>query len=378
MSWMKDQKLQGGKYVIDQVLGQGGFGTTYKAFDVGLKKTVVIKTPSEYLKNDENYDKYIKQFIQEGRVLEQLSQSPHPHIVRVIDRFQEGSTHCLVMNFVPGENLFQMVRRKGALPESEIIQYIRQIGEALTVVHQAGLVHRDAHPGNIMLESDSKAVLIDFGIAKQVVPSAISSTNKAGNQGYAPYEQTLRGSRQPTVDIYSLAATLYYAVTGRSPTSSLDRKLDNDSLIPAKQIVPDISDQLNKAILKGMALEPEDRPQSMQQWLAMLEVAKAMPSPKIQPSYSIEVIRPQSKSQSAFASLNELEQMLAKDELESDFRLSRLPLHLLVPISLIVYAGWIGYFIRLTRDGSNITFWVWAVTVILAIMPLIISCTLRM
>lgn len=184
--------------------------------------------------------------------------------------FKEGTIHCLVMDFVPGENLFEAVKRRGALPEAEIVRCIRQIGEALVVVHHAGLVHRDAHPGNIMLRSNGKAVLIDFGIAKELVPKTLSSKGIAGHEGFAPYEQMSRGSRDPTVDVYCLVATLYYGVTGQRPTTSLARKLDNTFLIPPKQINPSISDQLNQAILKGMALEAKDRPQSMQVWLTML------------------------------------------------------------------------------------------------------------
>ncbi len=198
-----------------------------------------------------------------------MSQDPHPHIVGVIDLFKEGAIHGWVMDFVPGKDLFEAVKRRGALPEAEIVPCIRQIGEALVVVHQAGLGHRDAHPGNIMLRSNGKAVLIDFGIAKELVPKTLSSKGIAGNEGFAPYEQMSRGSREPTVDVYCLAATLYYGVKGQRPTTSLARKPDNTSLTPPRQINLSISDRLNQAILKGMALEAKDRPQLMQDWLAM-------------------------------------------------------------------------------------------------------------
>lgn len=193
MPWIAGQKLQSGKYVIETILGQGGFGITYKALHVELNQTVVIKTPNEYLSHDPEYEKYIERFIQEGRILARLSEDPHPHIVGVIDLFREGATHCLVMDFVEGENLFEAVKRRGALPEAEILPCICQIGEALSVVHQAGLVHRDAHPGNIMVQRNGKAVLIDFGIAKELLPKTLSSKGIAGNEGFAPYEQMSRG-----------------------------------------------------------------------------------------------------------------------------------------------------------------------------------------
>lgn len=280
MTWEKGQELQGGKYVIEQILGQGGFGITYRALQVNLNRPVVIKTPNEYLNYDPEYDKYIKRFIAEGRTLGRLSQEPHPHIVGVIELFQEGNTHCLVMEFVPGENLFQAVKRRGALPEAEIMTCIRQIGEALMVVHQAGLVHRDAHPGNIMLRSNGKAVLIDFGIAKQIIPATQSSADKAANDGFAPYEQRYQGSRDPRVDIYCLAASLYYGVTGQKPTNSLARRLDDEPLIPPQELISSISKELNQAILNGMALEAKDRPQSMQSWLEMLNYKHKIPNVK--------------------------------------------------------------------------------------------------
>ena len=270
MTWVIGQELQNGKYIIQQVLGQGGFGITYQALQVNLNRSVVIKTPNEYLQHDPDYDKYIEKFIAEGQLLARLSKDPHPHIVGVIELFQEGNTYCLVMEFISGENLFQIIKGKGALPETEIVTYIRQIGEALIKVHEAGLVHRDAHPGNIMIKDNGKAVLIDFGIAKQIIPATQSSTDKSAHERFAPYEQRYKGSRDPRVDIYCLAASLYYGVTGQSPINSLARKLDDELLIAPQEIIVTISNELNQAILKGMALEAKDRPESMQVWLKML------------------------------------------------------------------------------------------------------------
>ncbi|MFQ4144962.1 serine/threonine-protein kinase [Chlorogloeopsis sp. ULAP02] len=268
MVWAAGHKLQGDKYIIEQVLGQGGFGITCKARHTFLNNLVVIKTPNESLQNDPEYPKYVKRFIEEGRRLEKLSETQHPNIVRVRDLFHEGGIYCLVMDFVQGESLFNLVQRRGALPTDEAVKCIHQIGEALKVVHQAGLVHRDAHPGNIMVQQDGKAVLIDFGIAGEAVPATVSSKFFA-NVAFAPYEQ-MGGGREPRVDVYSLAASLYYAITGQRPVTSLDRKLYSTPLVPPQQYIPSISDDLNQAILKGMELEPQDRPQTMQEWLEML------------------------------------------------------------------------------------------------------------
>ncbi|PMB22517.1 serine/threonine protein kinase [Fischerella thermalis] len=221
----------------------------------------MIKTPNESLRVDPEYPKYVKRFIQEGQCLAKLSQTQHPNIVRVSDLFHEGGIYCLVMDFVQGESLYNLVQRRGALPPEEAIKYIGQIGEALKIVHRDGLVHRDAHPANIMVQQDEKAILIDFGIAGEIVPSAgyLSSKHPA-NIVFAPYEQ-MGGSRLPSVDVYTLAASLYFAITGQRPATSLDRKLYQVPLIPPQQHIPSISDELNQAILKGMELEAQDRPQ---------------------------------------------------------------------------------------------------------------------
>ncbi len=269
MVWTPGQKLQGDKYTIEQVLGQGGFGITYKARHTFLNNLVVIKTPNENLRHDPEYPKYVKRFINEGQRLEQLSQTQHPNIVRIRDLFHEGGTYCLVMDFVQGQSLFELVQQQGKLPPDVAVQYVQQIAQALIVVHQSGLVHRDAHPGNIMVQQDRKAVLIDFGIAGETVPATLSSKVFA-NPAFSPYEQQMRGGREPSVDVYSLAASLYYAVTGQLPTAALERKIYNVPLIPPQQYNPNINENLNQAILKGMELEPENRPQTMQAWLEML------------------------------------------------------------------------------------------------------------
>ncbi|GET43058.1 serine/threonine protein kinase [Microseira wollei NIES-4236] len=270
MVWAAGQRLQNGKYIIEKILGEGGFGITYQARHTLLQQLMVIKTPNERLKNDPEYPKYLQRFVEEGRRLEKLSEQQHSNIVRVRDLFEEGGIYCLVMDFVSGESLFDLVQRRGALPPTEAVEYVRQIGKALTVVHQAKLVHRDAHPGNIMVQRNGKAVLIDFGIAGEILQT-VESSKHFGNYAFAPYEQMM-GNREPTLDIYCLAASLYYAVTGQCPTSSLERKLNNFRLIKPNQLA-NISDELNRAILKGMELEAKNRPQSMQEWLKLLEVA---------------------------------------------------------------------------------------------------------
>jgi hypothetical protein len=131
--------------------------------------------------------------------------------------------------------------------------------------------------------------LIDFGIAKEIIPAGSSSTDYAANPSFAPYEQVYQGSkanRQPSVDIYALAASFYYAVTGQKPTPSMERRLDNRPLTSPKEINPNLSDHLNTAITLGMALEKENRPQSMSDWLQQLE----LPPPPVEKKYRQEKV----------------------------------------------------------------------------------------
>ena len=290
MVWQAGQLLHNGKYEILEVLGRGGFGLTYKARHRQLTLEVVIKTPDILQKRDTEYEDYVKQFEAEALKLAKFSQTPHAHIVRVSDFFTEGQVPCLVMDFIQGQTLMERVKTQGKLSEAECLKYIRQIGSALEVVHQAGIVHRDAHPGNIMIQPNGNAILIDFGIAKEIIPAS-SSTDYAANPSFAPYEQVYKGSkanRQPSVDIYALAASFYYAVTGQRPTPSLERRLDNRPLTSPKEINPNLSDHLNKAITLGMALEKENRPQSMSDWLQQLE----LPPPPVEKKYRQEKVNP--------------------------------------------------------------------------------------
>jgi len=272
MYWNKGHQLHNGKYIIEDELGQGAFGITYKAVHSRINLPVVIKTPNMRLKRDRQYPRYVQKFIQEAELLGQLCQAPHPNIVRVIDYFDEGdsNTPCLVMEFIAGKNLFDLIEGQviTILPQTEAIKYICQIGDALAAMHQNSLVHRDIHPGNIMLRSGNHPILIDFGLAGDIAP-ATSFSRSFGNKNFAPYEQ-MNGSKDITVDIYGLAATLYYVVTGEYPTTSWDRKYHQADLIEPKQHKPSISEQLNLAIIEGMRLEPEDRPQTIQAWLKLL------------------------------------------------------------------------------------------------------------
>lgn len=273
MGWQVGDHLQGGKYKIIDVLGDGSFGTVYKAKFVQLDRVVVIKTPLEKFKNYPDYRKLVTALKNEGEKLKQLSTYNHPNIVQVWDVFEEIDTYCIVIDFIDGQTLFSLV--KGVSPqtkplvEEDALSYIKQIGNALSFMHTKGLVHRDAHPSNIMITSDGKAILIDFGLTVEIA-IATNTYEHHGHKNFAPYEQR-RGSAKPTVDVYALAASLYFAVTGEIPAEAVDRKLKNTRLVPPQQIVSSLSDYVVSSISKGMEIEDRDRPKNMQAWLDMLE-----------------------------------------------------------------------------------------------------------
>jgi serine/threonine protein kinase len=289
MSLSIGQTLQG-KYVVKKQLGKGGFGLTYLAEHQYLSQNCVLKVPNQELQRDPEYAKFVQKFMQEGQKLAKLAQQRHPHIVRVMDLFEERGLPCLAMDFIAGESLLDRVNRKGALPEVEVVGFILQMADALTVVHREGLVHRDCHPGNIMIlpserhQPQRQAILIDFGIAGEMFPTTVSS-KFFGNPAFAPYEQ-FGTKAAPSMDVYTLAASCYFAVTGYLPTSGLDRKLYSKNLIPPIKHRSDLTPALNQAIMDGMALEAINRP-SLAAWTEQLRQAVAPPTPQnipIQPN----------------------------------------------------------------------------------------------
>jgi len=269
------QTLQNGKYKLEATLGKGGFGLTYRAHHTGFQAPLVLKSPNDELQTDPEYAKFVARFLKEGQMLWDLSQQRHGHIVRVTDLFEEMGVPWLAMDYIRGESLFDRVQRKGALPEAEAIGFMEQMGSALLAVHGAGLVHRDAHPGNIMIlppdprKLQREAILIDFGIAGEMFPSTVSS-KFFGNPAFAPYEQ-FGMPADPSMDVYTLAASCYFAVTGVFPESAMNRKLYGRGLVPP-QDHRQIDRRLNAAIVAGMALEAIDRP-SLSEWLNLLALA---------------------------------------------------------------------------------------------------------
>ncbi|PHJ64639.1 hypothetical protein VF14_35810 [Nostoc linckia z18] len=266
--WKSGYRLQNGKYTIENDIAQGGFGITYLAIDENNQR-VVIKTLNETVQRRPDFAKLQQDFLNEAV---KLAKCNHSHVVKVREVFPEGQLWCMAMEYIEGEHLADRVQRLGVLSEAEALGYIQQIGEALTVVHQNGLLHRDVKPANIIVRSQKReAVLIDFGIAREFIPDLTQIHTPYLSHCFAPIEQYQTvAPRGAYTDIYALAATLYFLLTNRLPPIAPNRAT-GAVLNSPQQINSSISDRVNQAILKGMELEPENRPQTMQEWLESLK-----------------------------------------------------------------------------------------------------------
>jgi eukaryotic-like serine/threonine-protein kinase len=268
MVWTPGQRLNGDRYIIEDKLGEGGFGVTYLAQKAQNRQRVVIKTLKDELLSDRNFARYRDKFRDEALL---LSLCKHPNIVQIDNYFIEGDLPCIAMEYVAGEDLWKLVEKRGILlSETEALNYIRKAGEAVIVVHDKGLLHRDIKPQNLMVRDNQDAVLIDFGLARGFIPDRTQQMTFGLTHGFAPPEQYAETGRfAEYTDVYALAATLYYLLTITTPTPAYLRAL-NHPLKPPFQINPNISDAVHRAIIKGMEMDVTKRPQSVQKWLAML------------------------------------------------------------------------------------------------------------
>ena len=268
--------LQGGKYRIEKVLGQGGFGITYLVVQELLNRKVCIKEfflkdlCSRTSKNEvilgtnDNADlvkQFLAKFIKEARMIAKLK---NPNIIQIIDVFKENNTAYYVMEYIDGSSLEFIVDSNGALSENQAFNYIKQVANALDYLHKNNINHLDVKPANIMVtKSENKAVLIDFGISKQYDEMGVqTSTTPIGiSYGYAPLEQYKPGGISefsPQSDIYSLGATLYKLVTGKTPPQAIDL-LNGDLLV----LPENISDNIRSIITQTMKIRKQERPEKI-------------------------------------------------------------------------------------------------------------------
>ncbi|AFY53935.1 WD40 repeat-containing protein [Rivularia sp. PCC 7116] len=272
MVWQRGKKLFGDRYIIENILGEGGMGITYLAKKQSGELRV-IKTLREDILEHPAWKPYENKILQDFRdEAVRLAVCRHPHIVEIKTIFDQENLPCMAMEYIEGTDLGKYLRRMGVLSEAEALLYIHQIGDALEVIHRRGLLHRDIKPGNIIIrQGKSEAVLIDFGIAREFIPNEVQKHTVYRTPGFAPPEQyQISALRGEFIDVYALAATLYTIITGIIPPAAEDRG-KNTLLKPPQDLNPHISDRTNQAIMRGMALNSKYRPQSVQEWLQLLE-----------------------------------------------------------------------------------------------------------
>lgn len=273
------------EYRLKSVLGTGGFGITYLAWDGNLEKPVAIK---EYLPGElalraldgsvvpvstdhrNDYQWGLDRFIQEARTLARFS---HPHIVRVNRYFELNGTGYMVMDYEEGESLHQRLKRAPLPPEDELRRLLLPLLDGLAAVHAASFLHRDIKPANIFIRRDGRPVLLDFGAAR-ATGGATRSLTAVLTPGYAPLEQySPDGKQGPWSDIYAMGGVLFRMVTDRNPPDAVGR-LQNDTVNAALQAARGrYSLPLVNAIDWALSVKAELRPQSIAEWRAVLDGA---------------------------------------------------------------------------------------------------------
>lgn len=282
MNWTAGTALNNGKYVLKTQMGKGVFGLTYQATNTESDQTVVVKTLSETLRQHPEFERFKQRFLV---LAQRLSHCKHPHLVQVLDYFEEAGRPYLVMDYIPGQTLAELIE-SNVLPEAKAIDYIRQISKALNVLHQAGLLHRDIKPQNIIRRQDSDCVVLcEPGITCELTPGVMQTHANLLSSGYAPLEQYLaEGKRTRSTDIYALAATLYHSLTGDPPLPApvrrtLRAKKQSYRFFPSQ---PKLSPSVKQAIWCALELAPQKRPQTLDSWLLMLANSENSSTPQPQ------------------------------------------------------------------------------------------------
>ncbi len=283
------------RYRVVKLLGQGGFGAVYRAWDSNLRKPCAVK---------ENLDvspEAQRQFNREATVLANLS---HPNLPRVTDYFTiEDQGQYLVMDFVEGEDIATLIQRQGEIPVEQAVAWIGQVADALSYLHQRvpPVVHRDIKPANIRITPQGNAMLVDFGLVKLFDPSMKTTIGaRAVTPGFAPPEQYGQGSTDPRTDMYALGATLYNITTNQLPMESI-RRMVGGKLKTAHEVNPEIPEPLSRIIEKAMALEPHERYQNAPEFKAALQgkLNAPSPAPAAAPVKATVVVSPVREQQAA-------------------------------------------------------------------------------
>jgi eukaryotic-like serine/threonine-protein kinase len=267
-------ELIAGRYELQELVGAGGMSNVFRAYDRLLERTVAIKVLHEQLGAD---DDYVERFRREARSVAQLT---HPNIVTVIDRGEEDGRQYIVFEYIEGDSLKQVVA-DGPLPIGDTLELALQVAEALAFAHDRGLVHRDVKPQNVLLTEEGRAKVTDFGIARSLDVQGVTQTGTVlGTSDYIAPEQARGQPVDRKTDIYSLGAVLYELLTGDVPYSG-----DNFVAVamqhvhqPVPSVLerrPDVPLRLDFAVQRAMAKDPDDRFDSMHEFVHELQACGA-------------------------------------------------------------------------------------------------------
>ncbi len=307
------------RYIIGTVIGAGGFGITYVAWDTKLEIKIAIK---EYFptglvnripgtlpisltgrNNEPVYQKGMQGFIDEAKALAKFNESSG--VVNVFDCIEENGTAYIIMEYIEGQTLKEYISvnepdcetlepsgsvstRKLSIEES--LQIVQALLHTLKLIHGEGIIHRDLSPDNIMILKDGNIKLIDFGAARFFAADTTKSMSVVLKAGYAPVEQYSRSSRQDQrTDLYAVGVILYQLLTGKMPQEAFDR-VTEDSLIPPSKIEKTIPDWLDSVVVKAMALKQEDRYKNAEEFSIALEKAVPVKRKKKKPRKGISII----------------------------------------------------------------------------------------
>ena len=283
---LKPGTILDGKYLVGEMLGQGGFGITYIGFDLLLEQKVAIKEYypmstgmvsrensttvvwSSAVMQKSGMEKGFDSFLKEARKMAKLGGIPG--VVGVKSVFIQNETAYIVMDFIEGETLLKKLQREGPMDYGTCVSLMTPIMQALSEVHKHGIIHRDISPDNIMVQSDGKLILLDLGAAKdldiQGKDGNVQSSQMVAKHGFSPVEQYGQaGKIGPWTDVYAMAATIYYCCTGILPPPATDRTID-DTLA----CQPRLTQAQFDILADCMRMRPQDRPQSMDTLLQML------------------------------------------------------------------------------------------------------------
>ena len=277
---LKTGSLLRHRYRIEGILGQGGMGAVYKAFDINLGVAVAVK------ENLFTTEEYARQFRREATILASLR---HPNMPRVTDHFViEGEGQYLVMDFIKGVDLRERLEKRGSISEEEALPWFLEICDALVYLHSRNpaILHRDLKPGNIKVTPDNRAMLVDFGLAKVVEKGGATTTGaKAMTPGFSPPEQYGTGKTDSRTDVYSLGATCYAVLTATIPEDSLERAMGRDKLTPIRKRNPRISIALASVISRALAVDPSERYQSIAEFASAMQSASRSRHPTVVRDY---------------------------------------------------------------------------------------------